>query len=375
MATDVISAERVKAQKGPIFFKSKKFMERFNQSLSTIIIGLGAVFILIPVVWMFSSSLKVKSNVNAMPPSFIPRQAAIAKINGEDLFIYTVILENGETKDLAAVKLDPLNSKFVDPNDPTQVYYAPASQATQKFNVVFHWENFATVWTNPNSPFMIFMKNTFIYAVVAVIGEVLSCSFVAFGFARLRAPGKDILFVLILATLMLPYAVLMIPQYVLFTRYIPDIINGLLGTHIKLADSWWPLMVPKFFGSAYLIFLIRQFYMSIPKDYDEAARIDGASFLRTWWEIILPMSRPVLVAVAVLSFMYHWNDYMGPLIYINSTSKQPMSVGLTTYNATYQPSTNLLMGASLIAVLPLVIIFFFLNRYFIQGVVVSGIKG
>ena len=250
MAANSISpAKNVKGQRRPIFFKSKKFMEGFTQSMATIIIAVGAAAILVPVVWMFTTALKIKSNVNSMPPTFIPRQAAIVQVNGEDLFMYKVNLENGETKNLAAVKLDPVNSQFVDPNDPTQVYYAPADNATQIFNVVLHWENFTTVWINPNSPFMIFLKNTFIYAVVAVIGEVLSCSFVAFGFARLRAPGKDILFLFILATLMIPYAVLMIPQYVMFTRYIPDLINGLLGTHIKLADSWWPLMLPKFFGS------------------------------------------------------------------------------------------------------------------------------
>jgi multiple sugar transport system permease protein len=269
-----------------------------------------------------------------------------------------------------------VKSEFVDPADPSKVYYAPAGQAEKHEESIFHWENYKTAWTYRTTPFQIFMKNTLIYALLAVFGEVLSCSLVAFGFARLRAPGKDLLFMLVLGTMMLPWAVTMIPSYVLFTRYIPDILNGLLHTNIKLADTWWPLYIPKFFGSAYLIFLIRQFYMGIPKDYDDAARIDGCGYLQTWWRIIIPMSRPVLTAVAILSFMYHWNDYMGPLIYLSSTSKLPLSVGLAQFQAAYGGTPwHLMMAGSVIAVAPLVLIFFALNRYFIQGVVVSGIKG
>jgi multiple sugar transport system permease protein len=168
----------------------------------------------------------------------------------------------------------------------------------------------------------------------------------------------------------------MIPSYVLFTKYIPDFLNKLLDTHIRLADTWWPLMIPKFFGSAYLIFLVRQFYMSIHKDYDDAARIDGCGFFQIWWRIIIPMSQPVLTAMAILSFTFHWNQYMEPLIYLNSTLKLPLSVGLANFQASYGGTPwHLMMAASLIAVAPLVVIFFALNRYFIQGVIVSGVKG
>ena len=157
---------------------------------------------------------------------------------------------------------------------------------------------------------------------------------------------------------------------------VPAVTMLALGTNVVFADTWWPLYIPKFFGSAYLIFLIRQFYMSIPRDYDEAARIDGASYFQIWWRIILPMSRPVLTAVAVLSFMYHWNNYMEPLIYLNSTDKLPLSVGLANFQGMYGGTPyHLMMGASLLAVAPLILIFFFLNRYFVQGIVVSGVKG
>jgi multiple sugar transport system permease protein len=356
-------------------WQSKKFRQRFTQVIATLLTLIGAFIIMIPVIWMISTSLKSQSNVLSIPPEWIPMEPVRVNVNGQDLFLYDVNID-GEIRVLAAVKLDPLKSKFVDPNNPDQVYFAPADSAIKHREPIIHWENYRTAWTYATTPFAIFMKNTLIYALIAVIGEVLSCSLVAFGFARLRAPGKNALFVLVLGTMMLPWAVTMIPSYVLFTRYIPNIINSVLGTKLVLADTWWPLWIPKFFGSAYLIFLIRQFYMGIPKDYDDAARIDGCGYFQIWWRIILPMSRPVLTAVAILSFMYHWNDYMGPLIYLNSTPKLPLSVGLAQFQVAYGGTPwHLMMAASVIAVLPLVLIFFVLNRYFVQGVVVSGVKG
>ena len=375
MAGEVIARRKVTINVRPRLWRSKKFLERGAQGFSTALITLGAAVILLPVIWMFSTSLKTQFTVTSMPPQFIPQEAQRVEVNGQSLFLYDVTID-GQTRVLAAVKLDPEKSEFVDPQDPSKVYYAPASQARKHALVWAHWENYKEVWTFATTPFFIFMKNTAIYALVAVFGEVLSCSLVAFGFARLRAPGKNALFALLLGTMMLPWAVVMIPSYVMFTRYIPDFLSNLLNTKIKLADTWWPLMIPKFFGSAYLIFLVRQFYMSIHKDYDDAARIDGCGFFQTWWRIILPMSRPVLTAVAILSFQWHWNDYMGPLIYLNSTNKLPLSVGLANFKTAYGGTPwHLMMAASLIAVAPLIIIFFALNRYFIQGVVVSGVKG
>jgi len=359
----------------PRIWKSKKFQEKFGRSFSTLITAIGAIIIIIPIIWMFSTSLKTQFTVTSFPPEFIPRESAKVDVNGKNLFLYDVTID-GEIKLLAAIKLDPEESVFVDPENPEVEYVVPISQATKHKLVLAHWENYYEAWTFSTTPFATFMKNTLIYATMAVLGEVLSCSLVAYGFAHLRAPGKNLLFVLILATMMIPWAVLMIPQYVLFTNYIPNFLTGLLGKKIVLADTWYPLIVPKFFGSAYLIFLVRQFYMGIQQDYFDAARIDGCGFFQSWWRILVPMSQPVLVAIAILSFMYHWNDYMGPLIYLSSTNKIPLSVGLANFSEAYGGTPwHLMMAASLIAVIPLVLIFFALNRYFIQGVVVSGIKG
>jgi multiple sugar transport system permease protein len=372
---EVAVTREVKISARPRLWHSKAFRERMAQVLAMLLVAIGAGIILVPVAWMVSTSLKTQNTVVSLPPDFIPRQSQSVEVNGQKLYLYDVTID-GETRVLAAVKLDPEKSEFVDPDDPSQIYHAPASQARKHKMVWAHWENYVETWTFATTPFGVFMKNTTIYALVAVFGEVLTCSLVAYGFARLRAPGKNFLFMLLLGTMMLPWAVTMIPSYVLFTKYIPDFLNGLLDTKIKLADTWLPLMIPKFFGSAYLIFLIRQFYMGIHKDYDDAARIDGCGFFQTWWRIIIPMSRPVLTAVAILSFMYHWNDYGGPLIYLSTTEKLPLSVGLANFSEAYGGTPyHLMMAASLIAVAPLVAIFFALNRYFVQGVVVSGVKG
>jgi multiple sugar transport system permease protein len=356
-------------------WQSKKFRQRALQVLCSIVVLVGAVVILIPVAWMASTSLKTRFNVTSLPPDFVPRESQRVEVNGESLFLYDVTID-GQVRTLAAVSLDPERSEFVDPNDPSQVYYAPASAARKHRLVIAHFENYREAWTYSSTPFALYMKNTMVYAFATAFGEVLSCSLVAYGFARLRAPGKNVLFVLLLATMMLPGAVVMIPSFVLFTRYIPGFLNKLFSSNIRLADTWWPLIVPTFFGSAYLIFLTRQFYMGINKEYDDAARIDGCGFFQTWWRIIIPLSQPVLIAMAILSFTFHWNDYMGPLIYLNSTTRLPLSVGLAQFQQTYGGTPwHLMMAASLIAVAPLVVIFFALNRYFIQGVVVSGVKG
>lgn len=355
--------------------KSKKAKEKFTRTVSILLVAMGAFVIMIPAFWMLVTSVKQKDNTQTMPPEWLPRESAKVVVDGKNYFLYDVNLD-GEIKRLAAIRLNPEKSEFRDPEDFTQVYYAPAQQARKVRIVKFHWENYRVIWKESLTPFSTFMKNTLMYSTLAVVGEVLSCAIIGYGFARLRAPGKNVLFYLVLATMMLPWAVTMIPNYVLFTNHIPNFINKIFNTRISLSDSWLPLILPKFFGSPYLIFLVRQFIMSIPKDYDEAAVLDGASYFKIWAHIIMPMSIPVLISIAILSFMYHWNDYMGPMIYLNTNSRQPISVGLANYQLMYGGTPyNLLMAGSVLSIIPLIIIFFFLNRYFTQGIVISGVKG
>jgi multiple sugar transport system permease protein len=224
----------------------------------------------------------------------------------------------------------------------------------------FEWSNFTRPWQN--LPFALFYKNTLIYTLTSVFGQLLSCSLVAFAFARMRFRGRGILFILILSTIMLPMQVTLIPQYLLFTRL--HWINTLL-----------PLIVPNFFGGAFNIFLLRQYMMTIPLELDDAARIDGAGWFQIYWRIMLPLARPALGVIAVLSFTYHWNDYLYPLIYLNEAKNFTISLGLPLLNSRYVTDIQATMAQSVIAVLPLISLFFIAQRYYIQGVVVSGVKG
>ena len=215
----------------------------------------------------------------------------------------------------------------------------------------------------PDGNFFIYMWNTTWYTALEVFGDTFVGAIVAFGFARLRAPGSTLLFFLVLATLMVPFQATLIPQIVLFKT---------LGWF----DTPLPLIVPTFFGGAFNIFLLRQFFRGIPRELDEAATLDGMGYPGIFLRIILPLSKPALAAVAVFSFVFHWNDLLQPLIYLNTTAKYPVSVALQSFSGAYGLAVwNLLMSAALISALPCLIIFFVAQRYFIQGIVVSGVKG
>jgi multiple sugar transport system permease protein len=228
------------------------------------------------------------------------------------------------------------------------------------------WHNVPDALTSsalPDGNFFVYIWNTTWYTALEVLGDTFVGAFVAFGFARLRAPGSTVLFFLVLATIMVPFQATLIPQIVLFRT---------LGWF----DTPLPLIVPTFFGNAFNIFLLRQFFRGIPRELDEAATIDGLGYPGIFFRIILPLSKPALAAVAVFSFVFHWNDLLQPLIYLNSTRKYPVSVALQSFTGAYGLAEwNLLMAAALIAALPCLILFFVAQRYFIQGIVVSGVKG
>jgi len=223
------------------------------------------------------------------------------------------------------------------------------------------WTNFKTAWT-AYVPFNLFFLNSAIVTALSVLGNILTSALVAFGFSRLHWVGRDVVFGLVLASMMLPYQVTMIPLYVLF-RYMGWI------------DTLKPLIVPAWFGNAFFIFLLRQFFMTIPNDLDDAARIDGASSWTLFWRIILPLTKPALTTVGIFSFTWTWNDFVGPLIYLNSMEKMTVAVGLSMFQGTYTAFYTYLMAASLIALAPVLVIFIFAQRYFIEGIVLTGLKG
>jgi multiple sugar transport system permease protein len=220
--------------------------------------------------------------------------------------------------------------------------------------------NYVEAWAA--APFGDFLRNTLIITVTALVGDVVSSAVVAYGFARIDFTGRNVFFVLLLSTLMLPPAVTLIPQFVIFR------LLGWLNTFL-------PLIVPAFFGQAFYIFLFRQFFLTIPFDLDEAATIDGADHPTICWFILLPLIRPALAAVAVFSFIRHWNDFFGPLIYLNDESKMTLAVGLQLFRGQYETEIQYLMAGSVLMVLPIIVIFFLAQKYFIQGIALSGIKG
>lgn len=223
------------------------------------------------------------------------------------------------------------------------------------------WSNYITAMTA--QAFGIYYRNTITYTVLAVFGETLSSAMVAFALARLRGPGHRVFLIIILSTMMLPWQVTLIPQFLLFRT-------------LNWINTLKPLIVPTYFGSAFFIFLLNQFFLTIPDEMDDAARIDGANDFQIFTWITLPMSGPALATVAIMSFMYHWNNFLGPLIYLSSKDKLVVTVGLQRFTAAYGATRwDLLMAASLVALLPCVLLFFFTQRYYVQGIVVSGVKG
>ncbi len=279
--------------------RSQKWNDRITRFGALALVILFSIVILLPVAWMLSTALKTRLEVVKYPPIWIPAEP--------------------------------------------------------------QWSNFPKALTF--LPFATYFRNTAFITATVMVADVLMNSIYGYAFARLRAPGKEILFYVVLATMMVPYQVIMVPQYVLFHN-------------LGWVDTFKPLIIPAWFGSAFLIFLLRQFYRGIPSELDDAARIDGCGYISTWWRIMVPLSKPALAAAAIFSFTYNWNDFTAPLVYLNSPDKLTAAVGLAAFRHRYGATPwELLMAASLVAVLPCILLFFFAQRYFIQGIVVTGVKG
>ncbi|MEM7029299.1 MAG: carbohydrate ABC transporter permease [Chloroflexota bacterium] len=243
---------------------------------------------------------------------------------------------------------------------PSEVYLFPP----KVFPSTPVWSNYAHVLDVV--PFGRFYWNTTVITVLSIIGTVVSSTLVAYGFARFDFPGRDVLFILVIATLILPDEVTLIPRFILF-RW------------LKWLDTFLPLIVPNFFGGAFFIFLLRQFMLTIPRELDEAAEIDGAGPLRILWSVLIPVLLPALATVSIFSFLFNWNAFIDPLIYLSSEENFTLSLGLRFFQQTPEtagdPQEPYLMAASLMASLPPILLFIFAQRYFVRGVVLSGIKG
>ena len=225
----------------------------------------------------------------------------------------------------------------------------------------FAWENYRIAIEGV--PTLTFLKNTLVIALVSLVGELLTASLAAYGFARLRFPGRDAMFTLMMSTLMLPYFVIMIPLFVLYR---------VLGW----VNTLYPFTVPAFFGGGPLyIFLLRQFYLTLPRELDDAARIDGAGFFGTWWSVLLPLTRPALATVAILSLVFHWNDFTGPLILLNSQDRFTLALGIRLFRDQYHTYFNQTMAYSTMMTVPIITMFFIFQKYFSKGISMTGLTG
>jgi len=271
---------------------------RRNQLISIVVLVLLSIFMIFPFVWLLRSSFMTQREIQTMPIKWIPSH--------------------------------------------------------------FNFDNFTKALKA--APFDYYFRNSTFLVIVNVIGCILSSSFIAFGFSRLKFRGQKFWFGMLLTTMMIPYTVVMIPQFIGWKTV------GAYNTHV-------PLWLPSFFGNAFNVFLVRQFYSAIPKDYDEAALVSGANYFMVYLRIIMPMSKPVLASVGVFTFMSTWNDFMGPLLYLDRQLLRTVSLGLQIFIGQYTSQLNYMMAAATLAVLPMIVIFFFAQRYFIEGITFSGLKG
>ena len=332
---------------------------RMIQIGATILLSIGLLAVMTPMVWMGVSALKSKDAVDTIPPQWVPIEQVKAEVGGRSLFVYDIPV-NGTLRRLALLSKEGAMGTFVNPENPSEQYQLPVASGTRATQVRLHWENFILAVTKV--PFAHYLVNTLTIVLFGTIGTVISCILVAYGFARFRAPGLNILFLILLSTVMLPPQVTLIPAFILFKK---------LGWY----DTLLPLIIPAFFANAWDVFLLRQFFMTLPTELDDAARIDGAGPFGILWHVIIPQSYPVIATVTIFSILYAWNDFYAPLIYLQSQEHWTIALGLQSFNAIYTKQANLLMAASLLMIIPPILLFFFAQKLFIQGVVISGIKG
>lgn len=324
-------------------------------------LGILAAF-LMPLGYGVSMSLKTKEQIASLSPSPLPRSPQNFTYEGKDCDVLQVPQDDGTPRRLAIVKKGRDSSIFVDPENPaagTVEWQGAWRTLEPAWRFDPQWVNFKKAWQAVK--FVNLLKNTALYAVVTTVGTVFSSLLVAYGFARFSFPGKKVFFIILISTIILPSAVTLIPTYSMFYKI------GWVGT-------WLPLMVPPFFANAYNVFLLRQFIMGIPREMDEAARIDGAGPVRTLFSVIVPQAIPAIISVSLFHFFFAWNDFFGPLIYLAGKPElQPISVGLATFNNMYTSEGHLIQASSLIACTLPFVIFFVAQRFFMQGVVVTGV--
>jgi multiple sugar transport system permease protein len=351
--------------------RSRKVRLVVKSLFSHAVINFIGLFFLVPFLWMLLTAFKSNQDVFHTPPRWLPYDNVRVNVNGEQLPLYDVQTEDG-VKRLAAVKIIEGVGIFVDPANPSQTMEYEIQQGAIKIaepvmHVYFNWRNFPDAMQRGSRPgigasFWVYFRNSLIIAFFSIVGTLLSNTPVAYAFARLQFPGRDLLFIIILATMMLPFQVTMIPVYLFF--------NDFLGW----GNTFLPLIVPTFFANAYDVFLLRQFFRTIPEEMCDAARVDGASEWQIFTRIVLPLSVPVLATVTVFTFLWAWNDFTGPLLFLTSPKNFTMALGLQDFQSQRTMVWNQLMAAATVFTVPIVIAFFFAQKTFIQGIKLTGLK-
>jgi multiple sugar transport system permease protein len=316
-----------------------------------------------PLLRTVTDSVKTPEQIGAAGSPLWPADPATFTYRGDELDLFRVPLPDGSTRELGILQPGRQQSTFVDPAAPD----APpitwdGSWRTLERVWVFapRFENFGEVWDLLDYPRLLF--NTVAIAVIGTIGTVLSCTLVAYGFARFQFPGRGLLFTLLIATIFLPAAITIIPTYTIFVKL------GWVGT-------WLPLLVPVFFANAYDVFLMRQYFMTIPTDLDEAASIDGAGPMRILRSVLLPQAWPVVIAVAIFHLVYSWNDFFGPLIYLSSKPElQTLALGLNRFNGVHYRDPALISAGTLMTLVIPVLAFLATQRFFTRGIVITGVE-
>jgi len=346
---------------------SPQFYRQLRRFGLTALLTLFALIALSVYLLPFPNMLTVSLTNPAAPArtpdsSIFPMMPVVYTYEGEEYPVYEVPTENG-VMNLALVKPGRRASEFVDPNNPEAgiiTWEGNWRQLTAVEAFSPHWPNYQEAWEKINFPRLFF--NTLAIALAGVVGTLLSCISVAYAFARFPIPGKNILFVILISTIILPQQVTLIPTYLFFS-------------YIGWVGSWLPLIVPHFFANAYNVFLLRQYFLTLPKELDEAAMIDGAGPFRILTQVIIPQSWPAIVAVGIFHFVFAWNDFFGPLIYLLSKPElQPISVGVQIFNFQYGPRPELVQATSLMAMILPLLIFFLAQRFFMRGVVITGVE-
>lgn len=361
----LLTHERILVLPALTWKEKKAYRETRRQTLLHLVLSTGALLFAVPFIWLVTTSFKEDEDIFRYPPLWIPRRQVQVEIGGKEYGLARV-----QGTHLVVAQIEERDGQWicqvVEPKDRRgEGVLVPRERLEKIKKFGLRWENYTEALTFlPEETLygLMYLINTLLVTCLNIIGVIFSSSLVAFAFARLRWPGRDILFVVMLSTMMLPSAVTLIPVFLIFRA-------------LNWVDTLQPLWIGSFFAVPFNVFLLRQFFLTIPTELEDAAKIDGCSYLRIYWSVMLPLIKPALAALTIFAFMGSWNNFLGPLIYISSPEKMTLAYALRLFQSAHGSEYGMLMAGSTLVMLPVLLVFFFTQRYFIQGVTLTGLKG